>query len=158
MINIRNAIQVDIEQFKVVIESSILAFCKDYYTTDQIDALLGQYPDAALYTKWIDDRVLIVAENENSVIGFAQYNPENNSVEAIHVSPKYACNGIGSKLVKKIEEIAKSQGADKITLGASLNAVDFYAKCGYRKKEITEYKCNNGITLKTVVYEKEFTN
>ena len=90
MIRIRNATQDDIEPFKEVIKSSILVLCKDFYTPDQIKALLGQFPDFDLYAKWIDERVLIVAENNGVVIGFAQYTPELALIEAVHVEPSMA--------------------------------------------------------------------
>ena len=100
MIRIRNATQDDIEPFKEVIKSSILVLCKDFYTPDQIKALLGQFPDFDLYAKWIDERVLIVAENNGVVIGVAQYTPELALIEAVHVEPSMARSGIGKMLVK----------------------------------------------------------
>ena len=154
MIRIRNATQDDIEPFKEVIKSSILVLCKDFYTPDQIKALLGQFPDFDLYAKWIDERVLIVAENNGVVIGFAQYTPELALIEAVHVEPSMARSGIGNMLVNAIEKVAMSQGASKISLESSLNAVEFYKKCGYQRKQSSSYLCKDGVTLETVSFEK----
>jgi histone acetyltransferase (RNA polymerase elongator complex component) len=61
-------------------------------------------------------------------------------------------------VVAKIEEIAKAQGANKIILGSSLNAVEFYGKCGYIRKENKKFKCNDGVELEVVNYEKEINS
>lgn len=154
MTQIRNATEGDIGPFKEIIESSISEFCKDYYTSTQIDSLLGQYPGPALYQKWLTERVLIVAEDETGIVGFAQFHPSSSSIEAVHVSPNRARGGIGRQLLNAIEAIAKNQGILKITLDASLNAAGFYSRCGYTRKEISSYRCKNGIELKTIRYEK----
>lgn len=157
MIEIRKAVKDDIEQFKEVAKTSIMEFCKDFYAPDQINALLGQFPEHDLYSKWIEERVLIVAESNGRIVGFAQYNPDISHIEAVHVLPSYAFNGVGKRLVNKIEEIATSQGATKINLGSSLNAMSFYEKCGYKRKESSKYLCKNGVELETVTYEKIIT-
>ena len=40
MTHIRNAQENDIDKFKDIIEASILELCKDFYTQQQIEALL----------------------------------------------------------------------------------------------------------------------
>ena len=115
----------------------------------------AQYPGRESYEKWNHERVLVVSEHENQIVGFAQYYPPNNSIEAVHVLPNFAKQGVGKKMVAKIEEIAKIQEACKIILGSSLNAVGFYEKCGYVRKENSQFKCNDGVLLEVVNYEKE---
>lgn len=155
MISVRPAIAADIDEFKHVIIESVLEFCKHFYTPRQIISLLSQYPNRNLYEKWIQERVLVVAEHDGKIIGFAQYFPPNNSIEALHVLPNFGKQGIGKKLIQSIEEIARNQGASQITLGSSLNAVGFYEKCGYTRIKTTRFKCNDGIELDVVCYEKE---
>lgn len=155
MITIRKATSQDIDEFKSVIIASILELCKDCYTQKEIKSLLAQYPDRELYEKWILERVLVIAAHENNIVGFAQYYPPNNSIEAVHVLPNYAKQGVGKKMIEKIEEIAKAQKAGKIILGSSLNAVGFYEKCGYTRKDNSKFKCNDGVLLEVVNYEKE---
>jgi hypothetical protein len=71
MTNVRRAVETDISYFKKVVEQSILELCKDSYTEEQIGALLKQYPGPVLYRKWISERVLLVAEKEGEIVGFA---------------------------------------------------------------------------------------
>jgi ribosomal protein S18 acetylase RimI-like enzyme len=154
MIVIRAATSGDIENFKNVIRTSILCLCKDHYTSEEISSLLKQYPENELYECWIKDRVLMVAENKNSIVGFSQYNPGMASIEAIHVLPGYAGRGIGRQLITKIEEIAITQATKKIILDSSLNAVRFYQQCGYKRMGDSNYICSDGVKLDVVKFEK----
>ena len=158
MVNIRKATKNDIVQFKEVIKSSILFLCRDYYTLDQLRALLGQFPEHTLYEKWLNERVMVVAENNQGIIGFAQYNTDLKFIEAVHVAPQQARQGIGKRLLGELELIAAGKGALKITLESSLNATQFYDKCGYKKVKHGKYYCKNGVVLETVTYEKSLEN
>ena len=97
---------------------------------------------------------LVVAEDEGKIVGFAQYFPPNSSIEAVHVLPSHVKRSVGKILVRRIEDIARNQGAERITLGSSLNAVGFYAKCGYVEKKNDTFKCNDGVELGVMNFEK----
>jgi len=155
MIITRKANSTDIDGFKKVVNESVLELCKNHYTTDELQSLLAQYPNRQLYEMWLHERVLVVAEDDGKIIGFAQYFPPDGSLEAVHVLPAYVNMGVGKMVVELIEDIAKTQGAKKITLGSSLNAVGFYEKCGYSKKETGSFKCNNGVELGVINFEKQ---
>lgn len=154
MIHTRRATKLDIEGFKTVVNESVLELCKGFYTSSELQSLLSQYPGRKLYEKWLKERVLVVAEDGDQIVGFAQYFPPNNSIEAVHVLPSHIKRGVGKMLMEELEEIAKEQGAKKIMLDSSLNAVGFYDKCGYTKKQNTVFRCNDGVDLRVVNYEK----
>ena len=148
----------DIADVKNVIAESIRALCKDHYTPEQLTSLLTQYPRREVYEKWLCERILVVAEQEGKIVGFAQYYPPDNSIEAVHVLPSHAKHGVGKMLLALIEEIASNQGTQQISLGSSLNAVGFYEKCGYVRKAGGTFKCNDGVELGIVNYEKKLGN
>lgn len=155
LITTRRATVEDIDAFKDVVVKSVLELCQAYYTPEQLASLLAQYPQRSLYARWIDERVLMVAECDGEIVGFAQYYPPSHSIEAVHVLPGFGRRGVGKMLVMSIEEFARTQGARRISLDASLNAADFYEKCGYSRKEAGTFKCNDGTELGVVHYEKE---
>ena len=155
MITTRKARSEDIDDFKIVIVESVLELCKGYYTPEQLNSLLAQYPLRNVYERWIQERVLVVAEHEGKIVGFAQYFPPIRTIEAVHVMPAYAEQGVGKILLQLVEEIARNQGAKRISLGSSLNAVGFYEKCGYIRKENSSFKCNDGVELEVVNFEKD---
>ena len=158
MIDVRRATVHDIEQLKNLVIASVLELCKEHYTPKELQSLLAQYPRRELYEKWIDERVLVVAEYKGTIVGFAQYFPQDSSIEAVHVSPGHAKQGIGQMVVARMEEIARHQGAKKITLSSSLNAIGFYEKCGYIRKDSGKFWCNDGVELGVVNFEKELCN
>lgn len=132
-----------------------MVLCRDFYTDVQLDALLKQYPGQEVYSKWLPERVLVVAEQEGEITGFAQMNPATCSIEALHVNPEQACRGIGRSLTGEIERIAADMGIKKLVLDSSVNADGFYARCGYTRKGEGMFRCNSGIELEIVTYEKE---
>ena len=152
--NIRKATKDDIEPFKEVVRTSILEMCADYYSQEQLEALLGQFPASEVYEKWISDRLLLVAEENGSIVGFAQYSPNISLIEAVHVNPLSSKQGIGRELVKAIEGAALDLDKDKISLESSINAIKFYEKCGYRQIKASKYKCKNDVELDVVTFEK----
>ena len=153
--SIRKATKEDIEPFKKVIKASVLVMCADYYSQEQLEALLGQFPASEVYEKWINDRLLLVAEENGNIVGFAQYSPNISLIEAIHVDPLSTKQGIGRKLVKAIEEAALDFDKKKISLESSINAIKFYEKCGYGQIKSSKYKCKNDVELDVVTFEKE---
>jgi len=153
-ITTRRATAEDIDEFKDVVVDSVLELCNGHYTPEQLQSLLAQYPHREVYGSWIHERVLLVAESEGEIIGFAQYYPPNNSIEAVHVASRIGRHGVGKMLVVSIEEVARNQGAQRIWLDASLNATEFYEKCGYSRIGAGTFKCNDGAELEVVRYEK----
>ena len=61
MINVRKATAQDVDELKQVVRDSVLALCKDFYTHNQLESLLTQYPGREVYEKWLHERLLLVA-------------------------------------------------------------------------------------------------
>ena len=156
--DIRKVTKEDIEPFKKVIKDSIIELCKEYYSSEQIEALLGQFPSVQVYEKWMNERLLLVAEENGNILGFAQYSPNISLIEAVHVAPSSARKCIGRKLIEAIEDSALELGKEKITLESSINATQFYEKCGYEQIKASKYKCKNDVELDVVSYEKIFNS
>jgi len=78
--NIRQATKIDIDQFKELIKESILVSCDAYYSREQFSA-------SEVYEKWIHGRLLLVAEKNGDIVGFAQYSPDISLIGAVHVKP-----------------------------------------------------------------------
>ena len=77
---------------------------------------------------------IMALEIKNSVIACGRVHM-NNIYEAqiryMGVSEDLRRSGIGSKMIKKLEEEAINQGANQIMLNARENAVAFYKSLGY---------------------------
>ena len=74
--------------------------------------------------------------NENGEIiacGRLHFNTEMEAqIRYMAVEEEYQGKGIGSQILKSLEESAKEKGAKYIVLNARDNAITFYEKYGYR--------------------------
>jgi putative acetyltransferase len=76
-----------------------------------------------------------VALEDDEIVGVAGYQSESGTVGGIFVDPDFKGSGIGSKLIDRIEDDAKREGLETMETLASLEAVDFYKKNGYKVTE-----------------------
>ena len=80
------------------------------------------------------------AYNKSDMIGFVKGYIEHGlvNIEHVYILPKYMSRGIGSQLLKKVEE-ATSLCADDIELVSFAKAQNFYEKNGYRLLFMNRY-------------------
>ena len=89
---------------------------------------------------------LLVAEKDNKVIGYllgqfsrwewSDNHPRNGKIEDIAVLKKYKRKGIGDKLIKKFEEVAKKRGVKYLNLGMWIKNKPAYRL--YKKNKFDE--------------------
>jgi ribosomal protein S18 acetylase RimI-like enzyme len=77
-----------------------------------------------------------VAKVQNRVVGFISFSPTSDAfiAVALGVLPEYQCCGIGSVLVKKVEEEARRLGKSRVLVSTSnddLPALGFYQSRGF---------------------------
>ncbi len=101
-----------------------------------------------------DTENLYVALEKNEVVGTGIIDLKTGKIGAVFVRPSYMRQGIGASLVNFLEQLAKKNGIDKITLKSTLNAASFYRHCGYEGDEISEYHSPRGIVIKCVPMTK----
>ena len=84
---------------------------------------------------------------EGDVAGFGHLNADIGAVEAVYVSPTYAGEGIGTRLLADLESRAAEVGLEELSLVSSLNAVGFYEHHGYAVTDATTVETRgNGVT------------
>ena len=74
-----------------------------------------------------------VAVEEGKIVGVVFGNYKNGSIGLLFVRKDMVRKGIGRLLLNKIEKEMKKKGVKAIKLNASLYAVPFYEKMGYKK-------------------------
>lgn len=85
-----------------------------------------------------DEAIHIAAYDEDKMVGVARLHfnsKEEVQTRYMAVEEGYRNRGIGSKMLEKLEEIAKEKGARYVMLNARENAVGFYLKNGYELVE-----------------------
>lgn len=96
-------------------------------------------------------KILVVENEENEIIGFAStfiawYSWIGKSLylDDLFVIEKYRGNGLGSKLMEKVFEMAKEQGCKKVKWQVSKwnkNAIEFYKSKGAEIDDV-EINCD----------------
>jgi GNAT superfamily N-acetyltransferase len=94
------------------------------------------------------DRLFLVAEDLNEeIIGTATIS--ENMFGSVFISPDHQRQGIGAKVMQSLEELVKAQGKNEVILHASINAVQFYEKQGYKEiKRVEDEKFGNSIEMR----------
>ncbi|MEF8781302.1 MAG: GNAT family N-acetyltransferase [Haloferacaceae archaeon] len=86
-----------------------------------------------------DDRPIVVALEDDSIVGFAQsYLAKRREpvgeIDWIHVGPEFRGEGIGSRLLERVEELLRDRGATRLegrALLANPTGRTFYEREGY---------------------------
>ncbi len=149
MILLRKAEPADAEGICRVHVGAIRGLCSTHYTPQQITSW-SCLLDANAYSNVLRTREMIVACDDDRVVGFGQLNVQACSVEAVYVDPAYVHRGIGKQLLSRLHEIAAGAGISSLHLCATLNAVGFYERNGYRTTRQTVYKLKEFLILDCV--------
>ncbi len=98
---------------------------------------------------------MLVAEWEDQVVGLAgMMDPAKGTIEALYLHPDHIGQGIGTRLLDALEEGAKSAGASKVILNATLNSVPFYQARGFSSLGEGMHELSVGIQVPCVHMEK----
>jgi GNAT superfamily N-acetyltransferase len=126
--HIRPARPADADDMHRVHTSSVRALCASAYDPAVIDGWL-RGRSAAGYMQGIRTGMSAVAESSNRVVGFCE--AVAGEVLAVFVVPECAGHGIGASLLRHAVALAGGPGTP-IELEATLNAVTFYERFGFR--------------------------
>ncbi len=156
MLKIRRARQEDCHSIGSVHAAAVRAISTALYTPDEIQAwAVPRKPES--YEESIRSKDFFVADEDGAILGFGVLNQEIAEVEAVYVSPGAVRRGIGLELLRKLEERARAQGIQQLSLNASLNAVPFYEKAGYVAQQRAKYRLLTGVEIACVPMLKAVT-
>jgi putative acetyltransferase len=100
----------------------------------EILAPLIEYFAPAKVLLLAQERICLVAEIDKKIVGTIAL--EGAELCTFFVHPDFQRKGVGTRLLKALEETALKNGIKIISLATSLTAVSFYEKTGYRKNGI----------------------
>lgn len=120
---------------------------------------LATYQDADMTRKRISHGECFVADYNGKIIGTINFYPPESiggspwldrddvcEFGQFAVDPDYQGNGIGTWMVKFVEDYARSKGLPEIALDTSEKAthlIDWYTKLGYRFIEYIDWEITN---------------
>lgn len=121
-----------------------------HYTDEQLSHW-ARARDPAHYD--FDDGVHLVAERDGEAVGWGWVVPECCEVRAVYVHPDHAREGVGSRLLDRLEARARDDGCSALSLWSSLPARRFYAANGYDNVRRVELSAGD-VSLPAVVMRK----
>lgn len=152
-IAIRIAKAGDLREITSIFRDTIRHVNSKDYNPLQIAVWSGAADDTERWLKRINDYYFIVAEQNDSVVGFA-YLSAANYFGGLFVDKDLQGKGIATRLLNDIEDKAKDNGHDIIESDVSITALPFFEKHGY-KVERKQRKLVKGMVFENFIVSKE---
>ncbi len=140
----------DAEAHAEVHRESVRGIASKDYRDEVIEAWASKEPEESPLE---DEKKRFVAETEDGeVVGFSDYNKETNELSGLYIKPDFSGQGLGEKLLQKVEANAKKNGLDHLWCKSTITAKDFYEKHGYKLQKETIHEIDG---LEMIVYNME---
>jgi putative acetyltransferase len=117
-----------------IFAASIEELTGDDYSEAQQQAWASAADDEEQFAKRLAGELTLVATLQKSPVGFAALKGADQ-VDMLYVHPGAAGQGVASMLCEALEKLAGGRGAKSLTVDASDNAQEFFAKRGYVAKQ-----------------------
>jgi len=151
---LRRAVAADAQAVKVVQEAAVRDGASGFYEPESIEAWVGAF-SVANFPKRVEEMSYWVAELPDGRIGgFLSVKIETAEVNSVCTAPWARGIGLGKQLLERSEEIAREAGLERVWLDASLNAVSFYEKYGWRETK-RHALVHQGVEIPVVMMEKK---
>jgi len=146
-VTVRRAVPKDCDGILAAHIEAIRELCKGEYSKSQLAAWADRLTPSG-YLPAMEKNVLLVAEVEGRVAGFAELAPSSGEIVAIYVHPRHARQGVGRQLFHALEQLANgSGGVAALHLNSSLTAVPFYERLGFVAGAPSMHCLGNGIEI-----------
>src|SRR6202158_3009059 len=124
----------DIPVLAAIFAASVEELTGDDYNEAQQQAWASTADDEEQFGKRLTGGLTLIATLQNSPVGFAALKGADH-IDMLYVHPGAAGQGVGSMLAEALEKLAGGRGAKSLTVDASDNAQEFFAKRGYIAKQ-----------------------
>jgi len=113
-----------------IFAASIEELTGEDYNQAQQEAWISAADDEEQFGKRLASELTLIATLQNSPVGFAALKGADH-IDMLYVHPGAAGQGVASMLCEALEKLAGGRGAKALTVDASDNATEFFAKRGY---------------------------
>lgn len=156
-IEIRGADSRDLDAIAALQTRSIMAFGIEAYG----EAVCKAWARIGVQSRHtlLDGGTFFVAERHGELIGVAGWTTDSREANCawpryIFVSPAAAGCGIGRQLMGRVELSVNAAGRTRLMLWASLNAVGFYERLGFKAVRRAHWPIGDGIDMEHLLMEK----
>jgi len=102
----------------------------------------------------LQDNFHVAHTDDGTLVAIGKIDLVRGSIDAIFVDPCFARRGWGRRMLRHLEQLARSAGLAELHLDSTLNAAPFYRAHGYRGDEVSTYRSPRGVTLACVPMTK----
>src|SRR5580700_6471584 len=131
---LRPFLATDTPVLAAIFAASVEELTGDDYSEAQQQAWAGAADDEEAFGKRLSGQLTLVATLQNSPVGFASLKGADH-IDLLYVHPGAVGQGVASLLCEALEKLAGGRGAKALTVDASDNAQEFFAKRGYVAKQ-----------------------
>ena len=129
-----------LEQISNIIIQDLLTVNSKDYGMERVKKMAEDFTVEKLQNSLSKRKKVFVALIDDNVVGTAGidkswYSDDEYWILTVFVKPENHSQGIGKKLIGKIEEYATTLPIKKLVIPASITAHEFYYKLGYRYKD-----------------------
>ena len=162
--NIRSATPDDIPVIQKLVHTIWPIAYSNIISAEQITYMLDLiYSETALQKQFADGHRFIIADENESPVGFASYSVKNPADRAhyrlhkLYVLPDLHRKGTGKMLLNYIIHTIKSEGATSIELNVNRDnkAIDFYKYFGFDVTKSEDIDIGRGYFMNDFVMVKE---
>ena len=136
-----------------ILAASIEELTGEDYNEAQQEAWASVADEEDQFGKRLASELTLVATLQNSPVGFAALKGADH-IDMLYVHPGAAGQGVGSMLADALEKLAGGRGAKSLTVDASDNAQEFFAKRGYVAKQRNTVTINGEWLANTTMQKK----
>lgn len=132
---------------------------RDWHTAEQIHAHVRAIQHPAYRDELLVNNLLCAIGPRDRILGTAGWRAQPDRedtarIRKVFVDPALARQGLGSRLVRAVEDRARAVGFMHFYVRANMNAVAFYKRLGYSEIEQGTMPVGNGVTLPVMYMEK----
>jgi N-acetylglutamate synthase-like GNAT family acetyltransferase len=102
-----------------------------------------------------DEEVRVVAELDGVIVGMGAVVVRENQLRACYVRPEGARQGVGTRIVRELERIARQHGIERFFLVSTTTAERFYNRLGYRSDKRIQHISSTGVVMDAIEMSKE---
>ena len=127
--------------------------CISHYDAATVEVWAASpMPDS--YARMIAAGGAVLIEEHGELLGYGIVDLNKAEVEAMFVDPAQGGRGLGARLMREVDAIARQRGLSELTVHSSLNAAAFYQAVGFQEIERASYPHPCGVSLDCVRMRK----
>ena len=149
MFAVRSATQADCDEIYRVHVAAVRGLPADAPGKDGIERWLTTR-EPAVYAKDMETQTVVVAEEDGEIRGWGALSASKEEITNVFVHPRHHRSGIGTAIIRALEDAARAAGLENVQLQATGTAIDFYLATGYASDRPVRHGANWALMKKAL--------